>query len=42
MCQKSKEQNKYIVEIVDDATKKRVVGKIEVPIEEQKKEYCEK
>ena len=36
MAQNNNEQNIYIIEIIDDVVSKRVVGKIEVPIEKEK------
>jgi len=35
MAQNNNEQNIYIIEIIDDVVSKRVVGKIEVPIEKE-------
>ena len=35
MSDEEKEPKKYILEIVENITTKRVVGKIEVPIEEK-------
>jgi hypothetical protein len=35
MAQNNQEQNIYTIEIIDDVVSKRVVGKIEVPIEEK-------
>ena len=36
MAQNNNEQNIYTIEIIDDIVSKRVVGKIEVPIEKGK------
>jgi len=35
MAQNNQEQNIYIVEVIDDVVSKRVIKKIEVPIEEK-------
>jgi len=37
MAQNNNEQNIYTIEIIDDVVNKRVVGKIEVPIENKEK-----